>query len=499
MKPLECPKCGMPPSATYKKEGKAVATCSHGHLWTYPKNEETKTIDMTPPALQKASKIIRAADPIFYRGLQETWNADKARNQHLIFVTEDKDYALQYAKDSNHLLAYHAKIKHPFDFGFRSLTTSVNFDEVLDRVRKGVLENFRAGKVSKEKGIQIVSDLKALHKSGHKEVWEWYMQTPELVHALKEAGYDAIKGNEGTSDDIITYGVFDHSQLSPVTVKLNAAQRLKHHLEASVTEQRMQALCDLIGEPEWMTLTATLLSDPRKLTASQKVEALDLWNKIKDIGMVTKITEFLQHLKGMAEKLVHELKVDLADIIEAFQSKPMLAFFKAIKFSLSILLKPIKAFAELYKDGILKVFHELHKTGVFQKLHSGAMKVDEFMDSHPILRRLAGPAIAGLLFWMWTSASFTSSPALDLDLTAMLKAALTGHWSAAELFTSKEGLAAIALLISGLAFPFPNPVWLSGGMPLNLLIALCYTAFRHAKTGVQELKKVKQHIKFAHV
>ena len=279
-------------------------------------------------------------------------------------------------------------------------------------------------------------------------------------------------------------------------MKIQASQRLK----ATNVEyqQRLQQLSEMIDEPSWALLTASILA-PKVLTASQQVEVLNLWQKVKDLGMVKKLTQFIEHFRKLTERIAEEVGIELQQIIEAFQTKPMLAFFKAIKFSVSMLLKPIKAFADLYKAGILKVFEAIHKTKALQKLHSGAMKVDDFLDQYPIMRRLAGPAVAGLLLWMWTSGNFTGSPALDMDLTAVLKAALAGQWSAADLFTSPEGLAALGLLITGLTFPFPSPLWLSAGLPINLFIALCYTAFKHLKGETDVAKRLKSRMKFAKV
>jgi hypothetical protein len=277
-------------------------------------------------------------------------------------------------------------------------------------------------------------------------------------------------------------------------LEINASKRLKA-LDVDYY-QRLQQLSELIDEPEWAVLTASILT-PKMLTASQKIEALDLWQKVKDLGMVKKLTQFIEHFRKLAERIADEIGVELQQVIEAFQTKPMLAFFKAIKFSISSLLKPIKAFADLYKAGILKVFEEIHKTGVFQRLHSGALKVDEFLDQYPIMRRLAGPAVAGLLLWMWCAADFTYSPSLDMDLTAILRAALVGHWSAAELFTSPEGLTALGLLVAGLTVPWPSPAWLSADVPFNILVALCYTAFKHLKGEGAVVRKLKSRMKFA--
>lgn len=274
------------------------------------------------------------------------------------------------------------------------------------------------------------------------------------------------------------------------TVVVNAAYRLR----ASTYPQ----LHDLIDERTWTTLTACAL-ESNKLTASTQVEALDLWKKVKDLGLTKKLLDFIEHLKSVMQKLASELHLELKEVVAAFSTRPMFAFFKAVKFSLNAVFKPLKALDQLYRAGIMKVFAEIHKNGMFQKIHDGAIKVDELFDRYPILRKLAGPAVAGLLLWMWLSGNFTGEPGMDMDLTAMFKAALQGHWSAADLFTSPSGLAAITLLLTGLLSPWPSPAWLNIAIPLNLLVALCYTAFKHLPGGVATANKIKSHMKFAKV
>lgn len=165
----------------------------------------------------EAAYRLLASDPIFYRGLQETWNADRAKNQHLIFVTTDREYALEYAKDESHVYQFHVVVHTPFEFGFRTLTTQVKFSDVGDRVRNGIMERFKHGLI-RDKAMQLIDELRGLKDkhSGFKEVWEWYMQEPELVRILKAAGFDAIKAQEGANNDIETYGLFDAHQLKGI-------------------------------------------------------------------------------------------------------------------------------------------------------------------------------------------------------------------------------------------------------------------------------------------
>jgi len=153
---------------------------------------------------------------IFYRGLTQSWSDEHAKKQHIIFITPDKDYALEYAKDAQHVLEFHADLGQSFNFGFRTLQTEVQLAEVLDRVKRGVLSQFQEHKISREKGMELMDELSDIKGSGYKHVWEWYMQLPALVKILKAAGYDSVEGAEGTNDDIPTYGVFSVSQLKRV-------------------------------------------------------------------------------------------------------------------------------------------------------------------------------------------------------------------------------------------------------------------------------------------
>lgn len=273
-------------------------------------------------------------------------------------------------------------------------------------------------------------------------------------------------------------------------MKIEAAYRLRADagynfttMLAALEQEQWNALLDRIDDPN-------------------KIESADIWKKITDMGLFKHVNELFSRVKEMITHIAEEIGTDVREIIEVFRTKPMLAFLKAIKFSIMTLVKPLKEFAKLYKDGILKVMEEIHKTKAMQKLHSGAIKFDDFIAQYPILKKLTGPAIAGLLAWMWISANFTGHPELDIDLSAVFNAALHGQWSAAELFTSKQGLAALGLLFTGLFTPWPSPAWLASGLPFNALIALCYTAYKHVPKN-SELKESYQHIKskikFAHL
>lgn len=272
-----------------------------------------------------------------------------------------------------------------------------------------------------------------------------------------------------------------------MAIKIEAAQRLQ--------SQSFTAIVAHIEDAQWQAVL-NRIQDP------SKIEALDVWKHVTDLGLFKHVNELFKRVTEMIQQVAHSIGAEVTEIIDLFRTKPMLAFLKAIRFSLKTIVTPLREFSKLYKDGILKVFEHIHQTKAFQKIHSGAMKIDEFLDEYPVLRRLAGPAVAGLLIWMWLSGNFTGNPELDMDLSAIVKAALAGQWSVADLFTSKQGLAALGLLFTGLFEPWPSPAWLSGGLPYNALVALCYTAYKHVpkKADFKEhYVKLKTKIKFGHL
>jgi hypothetical protein len=184
-------------------------------------------------------------------------------------------------------------------------------------------------------------------------------------------------------------------------------------------------------------------------------------------------------LKDFINQIVTDFKIGIKDVIAAFKQHDVFALLKAVRFEVKVLLKSIHAFTGLIPKGLIKTFEKLHETRAFKKLASGAMKVDELMDQHPVLKKVAGLALAGFLLWIWLSMSFTGNPAFDFDMNSVFDA-LHGSFSIYDLFVSPEGMAMLTLLAAGM-FTSIGPTWL-GSSIYNLLVALVYT-------GASKLKK----------
>ena len=122
----------------------------------------------------------------------------------------------------------------------------------------------------------------------------------------------------------------------------------------------------------------------------------------------------------------------------------------------------------------------MEKEGWLDKLKAGTAKIDDLLNRFPILKKITGPVIAGLLFYIWLNMSFTGSFSYDFDMSQIL-AALVGSYSITDLLATPEGLATLTLLVTGIltagALSFP---WLADSVR-NLVLALVYTGAKKAK------------------
>lgn len=158
---------------------------------------------------------ISMADTVYYRGITGQYNPNKF--PPVIWVTQDREYAKLYAETSAHVHLFRVKKTHSFDFGFRTLQVHVKIGDILDRVRRGIMDSFTSKKVSRERAMELVSrlsDIEDKHSGAMLRAWEWIEKAQDdIVPILKTLKYDSIVAREGTNNNITTYGLFHKEQL----------------------------------------------------------------------------------------------------------------------------------------------------------------------------------------------------------------------------------------------------------------------------------------------
>lgn len=196
-------------------------------------------------------------------------------------------------------------------------------------------------------------------------------------------------------------------------------------------------------------------------------------------GLTGKVGKFIANAKKTMSDVLDNTKLKTSDLIKAFKNKEIFGVLKKVGFSIKKLLMMLKAGQKALNHGLSKIFKEIHNSKILQKINSGAMSVDEFLTKYPILKKIGGVAVAGILLWTWFNMSFTgASLDFDIDQSSVLDA-LAGNFSIADLFTSPDGLKTLAFLALGLSgisvvTYFPATAY-------NLTMSIIYTGLKKSK------------------
>lgn len=199
------------------------------------------------------------------------------------------------------------------------------------------------------------------------------------------------------------------------------------------------------------------------------------FNDIKNLlqGALVKV---FKDLKGVINIISNDLKIGINEVVKAFKERSVFNILKSFGFMITKMLKSLNELTKFIRNGILDIFKEMSKSRIIQKLKSGAIKIDELLDRYPLLKKVTGLALAGLLLWMWLNMTFIGDLDYDFNFSDIILA-LTGKFTINELFFSPSGLMLITLFGMGSLISFP---WL-GHSVLNLSMALVYTGLTKLK------------------
>jgi hypothetical protein len=204
--------------------------------------------------------------------------------------------------------------------------------------------------------------------------------------------------------------------------------------------------------------------------------------------------KWLAEAKEAITAIAMEAGMQFTQLLIAFQNRDMFALLKGIGWSLKKLVIGIDKFLALIPAGLLKIMHHLHSTGLIQKLQEGTAKLDDVLHKHPLLKKLAGPALAGFLLWVWMNMSFVGSFKFDMDLGIVVDA-FRGAFTLTNLFLSPEGLAMLSLFAAGM-FTGIGVAWLGSNIA-NLLLGIIYTVVSKTKPAIaQKLKPLIEKKKY---
>ena len=203
----------------------------------------------------------------------------------------------------------------------------------------------------------------------------------------------------------------------------------------------------------------------------------DMMGKLSK-GIKAKI-DFIKELASMANQ-------KLVDLITLFKNSKFYDIFKAIGFNLKklgvMLKKGIDAYNSI-QDVLAKKIHDL---GGVQYIKKNLHKLDDFFKEHPVLKKIGGAAVAGLLIYIWLNMSFTPDLEYSMDFKDIILA-LAGNFSLAELFASPSGITMLIYVATGalvgLSMPWP------GGTLTQIVGGVIFSAWRLLDTKKVKIEK----------
>ena len=210
-------------------------------------------------------------------------------------------------------------------------------------------------------------------------------------------------------------------------------------------------------------------------------------DKVKGLFSKEKTAAALKDLKTHVGDVSKSVGVDAKVVAKAFKEPSVYNTINALGGSLSAASKTIIGGARTIGKVLDVGGGVISDTKSFKKLEKGVMKVDEFMDKNPKLKKLSGAAVAGIAAYQWLNMSFSGDIESDYDVS-LIADGIAGKAGFADLINTPAGVKSMALLGAGLATG-GLPIWMAGKAGLGL--ALAYTGAK--KSGDTETgKKIKE-------
>lgn len=217
------------------------------------------------------------------------------------------------------------------------------------------------------------------------------------------------------------------------------------------------------------------------------------FDDLRKMRLARELVVVFQQLKNDLIKIAREFNLNLKTLVEAFKQKDIYQILKAFGFNIKLAFKAIQSLSSFVRNGLFQIFNEIARTRQLQALRRGAIKIDDLIKKYPLLAKVTGIVIAGLLLYIWLNMTFIGDLDYDFNFSDIF-AALKGTFSIADLFFSPQGLMLITLFGTGVVFGLSIP-WL-GKTLYNLVLALIYTitAKLKKKDLNDELRKMKRKI-----
>ena len=207
------------------------------------------------------------------------------------------------------------------------------------------------------------------------------------------------------------------------------------------TEQKLQ---------EWTSLDESQYSEfKRYIIQSNYGERLVEFSLSKDL--MKKI--------NIIKEFAVEFGVKIKDLFKLFMNKYVFKFFQLIGWSITKIFDLLKSGYKAYQDLQKAIAEYLASNKVVEWTKQELIKLANFLDKHPKVKRIAGVLTAGLLVYIWLTMTFTGDLSDDFDISTVFMC-LAGNYNLADIFATPAGVKMLTLFatgaLTGLSFPWPG-------------------------------------------
>jgi len=188
------------------------------------------------------------------------------------------------------------------------------------------------------------------------------------------------------------------------------------------------------------------------------------------------IKDKIDFVKDLASKL----KVDAKALLKGFTNSKVYKFFSSIGWSFSKLYDLLKLGMSSISKLVDIISEWAAQSKVVEWTTEKLNQLDQYLNKHPTVKKMAGLAVAGILVYIWFNMTFTGEVGYDFGMDDILLA-LAGKMSLAKIFGGKEGVKILLLFVTGtlgLSFPWP------GASSTQFFAAIIQTLFKKLKLGV---------------
>lgn len=171
------------------------------------------------------------------------------------------------------------------------------------------------------------------------------------------------------------------------------------------------------------------------------------------------LNESLRKKVDFVQELAKKTGTNIKDLFAIFKDTNVFKFMSYFGWSITKLFKFIREGFKQYHKVINILSSKIYKSKFGQKWDVVLKDVDDIIQSHPVLSKLTGVAVASILAYIWFNMTFTGSLEYDFNMTDML-AALAGKFTLVDIFSGEEGIKLLMLFLTGkmgLSFPWPGP------------------------------------------